>query len=463
MPTARPVPSAVVWLVPRSLRGRIVGIFVLASAVVLIGAFVLLNAIVSRQLDQSVTSSLRNRLDILAAAVHDGDSQTVRQDRFAQLLDSRGRIVLTSRLTEPGVGESPGMPIRVLTAAELRKAFQRPLLLDRQEPLLGPDARLATSVVGGKVLVVGDSRDSVLDAQQRLVRVFVTAAPLVLSALSVAGWLLAGAALRPVADLTAEASRISTDQSERRLTEPAGDDEIARLARTLNAMLSRLTTAVRREREFIDDASHELRTPIAVARGELELALQDPADTANVTASLSSALTELDRLSQLAEDLLVMARERAGALTPPLEPLALLPFARAEAHRLGRLVNAITYTTGRDVVVLADPALLARVLVNLVRNADAAGARHVEIHCGRSRNAGLLTVADDGPGFPPGMEASAFERFSRGDPARTRGTTGAGLGLAIVAAISRAHHGNAVAHNGGRLGGAEVQVTLPLA
>ena len=166
------------------------------------------------------------------------------------------------------------------------------------------------------VAVVATSTASLVQARDRLTIVLAVAGPILAAAIGAAAWIVTGAALRPVRRMTNEAATISMAESGRRLAQPAGEDEIAELGRTLNAMLARIETTIAHERAFIDDAAHELRSPIAVLRGELELTAHDPGDADAVAVGLASALEETDRLTRLSEDLLTLARADAGQLAP---------------------------------------------------------------------------------------------------------------------------------------------------
>jgi signal transduction histidine kinase len=217
------------------------------------------------------------------------------------------------------------------------------------------------------------------------------------------------------------------------------------LGETLDAMLDRLRNSYERERRFVADASHELRTPVAVIKTELEGALRAGGHDAPVREALAAAVEECDHLAQLAEDLLVLARSGEGRL--PVRPTALVAgevleavrerFAdRARARGRGiRVENA-----GR-LRLEADELRLRQALSNLVDNALRYGDGDVVLRSRAVDGAAELDVGDSGPGFPPDLDERAFERFTRGDSARTRG--GTGLGLAIVRAIAEAHGGTA--------------------
>ena len=204
------------------------------------------------------------------------------------------------------------------------------------------------------IVVVGASLDAVTRAQQRLGIVLAVASPLLIGALAGGGWILTAAALRPVGAMTTEAEAITVSQVGRRLPQPPGDDEIAHLGRTLNAMLDRIEGSIAHERSFLDDASHELRTPISILRAELELALGQPGDADELQQSLRSALEETERLVRLTDDLLVLARVDSEHLPLRAQPVELRGAAERVVERLGD-AGANIDVTGSRVVVQADP------------------------------------------------------------------------------------------------------------
>jgi signal transduction histidine kinase len=246
------------------------------------------------------------------------------------------------------------------------------------------------------------------------------------------------------------------------LPEPEGDDEIARLARTLNEMLARLEAGMERERRFVAEASHELRTPLASLKAELELALRRPRSTGELRAAIASAAEETDRLAALAEDLLVLARSDEGELRLDRRPIR----ARELLENVARRFAARAEEAGLDVEVDApaglagsgDRALLEQAVGNLVDNALRYGSGTVRLEAGADNGSLSLAVSDEGQGFAPEFLPRAFERFTRADASRAGGS--AGLGLAIVEAIARAHGGTASAENTPR-GGARVAVRVP--
>jgi len=355
------------------------------------------------------------------------------------------------------------------------KASRQNLFIDRRiphTPALGRRARLLAHPVhsneGTLVVVVGASTEAVFRGRERLALILAILSPLLGALLSAGGWLLAGAALRPVRKMSEEADAISLAQAGRRLPHPEGEDEIAQLGRTLNAMLDRIEAAFARERMFLDDASHELRTPIAVLRAELEVALLESGDRESLERSLRSALEEANRLAHLAEDLLVLARATAGRLPLRRRPVDVRALVESAARRIngsgGRSAPGVTMAVdGPAALAVVDPARLEQVVTNLVGNARRFARRRVQVRVRTEGDDVVVTVADDGPGFAPALLPVAFDRFTRAEAARSHEPgAGAGLGLAIASAIVRAHGGTISAANGPPLGGAAVVVRLPI-
>jgi two-component system OmpR family sensor kinase len=296
---------------------------------------------------------------------------------------------------------------------------------------------------------IGD-RDEVLAA---LLALLLVVGPLALLLAAFAGYRLAGAALRPVESMRREAAEISSETSGRRLPVPEARDEVRRLGETLNEMLERLDEGLLRERRFVADAGHELRTPLALLRTELELALRRPRSSEELEAAIRSATEEVERLIRLAEALLVLDSSGAPALQlGALDARELLDaVARRFAARAGADGRAIEMAGGGS--FRGDRDRLEQALGSLVDNALTHGEGTVRLEAERVEDELVLRVSDDGPGFPDDFVPHAFERFSRADEARTSG--GVGLGLAIVDAAARAHGGRASAS------GATVALVLP--
>jgi signal transduction histidine kinase len=278
----------------------------------------------------------------------------------------------------------------------------------------------------------------------------------------VAGYGAISVSLRPVERMRRRAEAISADKHGQRLPVPAARDEIGRLGHTLNDMLARLEEAFKRERAFVSDASHELRSPLTVLKGEIELALRKGRSADELAAALRSAGEETDRVVQLAEDLLVIARSDQGKL--PVRPAPVEvgevfgDLSKRFAIRSRESHRELVVEAPQDLRVTADPLRLRQALGNMVDNALRYGGGTVRLTAAESNGGVELHVMDDGPGFPPDFLGSAFERFSRADEARTPG--GAVLGLAISEAIAVAHEGTVGAANRPG-GGADVWIALP--
>ena len=315
-----------------------------------------------------------------------------------------------------------------------------------------------------EVLVVGSSLRVSDRSLERLRHELLFSSPLALLLATLAGYLLAGAALRPVEAMRRKAAAISAATPGSRLPVPRSQDEISRLAETLNEMLDRLETAFEHERRFVADASHELRTPLALLRTELELALRQPRSHEELEDALRSAFEETERLTSLAADLLLIASADQHALKIVHEQVSAQALLAAVADRFSvrarEARRAVTVRAGGDLVFAADRNRLEQALGNLVQNALVHGKGAVTLEARLASGRVELHVRDEGSGFPPGFAPHAFDRFSRADEARRR--SGSGLGLAIVHAIAVAHGGGAGVESlpGG---GADVWISVPAA
>ncbi len=297
---------------------------------------------------------------------------------------------------------------------------------------------------------------------QELLTLLLVVAPVALLLASLLGYGLATLALRPVESMRREAAAISAAEPGRRLPVGESRDEISRLGETLNEMLARLEAALERERGFVADAGHELRTPLALLKTELELALRRPRSEAELAAAVRSAADETDRLEQLAEDLLLLARSDRSQLALRRETVPADTLLESVAERFDRRAR----TAGRAIEVdsvdglelTADRARVEQALGNLVENALGHGGGTITLDALEQNGQVELHVRDDGPGFPADFLPHAFDRFTQADGARTG--AGTGLGLAIAEAIAAAHGGSAHAANRDG-GGGDVWLSLP--
>jgi len=322
----------------------------------------------------------------------------------------------------------------------------------------GPFIVVAAIRDGGTV-VVGRNIDDEVEARETVGRALVAGVPLVLLLVGIVTWWMTGRALRPVEDIREEVEHISARELERRVPDVPGDDEIARLAATMNRMLDRLQGSVERQRRFVSDASHELRSPVAAIRQHAEVAETHP--TAIRSEELAGdVLAETDRLQALVEDLLLLARLDEGAALTAAE-VDLDDLALVEAARLRSLstleVDATGVGAGR---VRGNRAALDRMVRNLSENAAGHARTRLAFGVHQSDGQVVLTVDDDGPGIAVVDRERVLERFVRLDESRGRGTGGSGLGLAIVREVARSHGGNAVLGDSS-LGGLRAEVRLP--
>ncbi|WUH99168.1 HAMP domain-containing histidine kinase [Spirillospora sp. NBC_00431] len=251
-------------------------------------------------------------------------------------------------------------------------------------------------------------------------------------------WRIVGRTLGPVEAIRTQLAEISATDLSRRVPEPSGQDEIAQLARTANATLDRLERAVARQRQFASDASHELRTPIAALRANLEDASMHPDDN-DLRAVVGSALRDTDRLESIVTDLLLLARIGTGG-TAAQEPIDLAELADAELRRRAFDLKVTTAVGGR-VTVRGVRMQLVRLLGNLLDNAERYAESSITVEVTRADGQALLTVTDDGVGIAPADRERVFQRFTRLDTARSRDAGGTGLGLAIAREIAQAHGG----------------------
>ncbi len=380
--------------------------------------------------------------------------------RVVQVLGPTGRVRFTT--VRAGAGSLLGGAELALAShgrivVQVDRATWRDPRLLLAEPLPGS---------GHRLLVVGASLDEVENAMVRVRDAFLAGGPLVVVLAMLGGWLLAGRALLPVERLRAEAAAISVRIPDHRLAEPDTNDEVARLAGTLNSLLDRLQGALTRQREFVAVASHELRTPLAVLQAELELASRPGRTEGEVRQTLEVLGPRVDQLVRLAGDLLLLARGDEAALPLQLAPRRLEPLVSSSLGSLCGVADVrgvvLALDADPEVTAAVDDGRFQQVVDNLVGNALEHGGdgELVEVSVRAEHGEPVLEVRDHGPGFPDDLLEEAFERFTRGDTARRRSKRGAGLGLAIVRLLVEAHGGTVTARNMGD-GGASVVVRLP--
>jgi two-component system, OmpR family, sensor kinase len=442
------------------IRIRLTLVFAAAMALMLAAMGIFVHSLVASDLSAALDRELRSRAQDLSGLVErngslerTGSPFIEHGESFAELLGRRGQVLDAT----PTIGT-----YRLLTMSELERATRGPTFVNRSSvPGLDEPARMLAVPLDRGVLVVGATRENRSETLSSLRDAFLIGGSVALLLSALGGYLLAGAALRPIEAMRRRAAEISASSLHERLPVAPANDEVARLGQTLNEMLGRLEDGLERERRFVSDASHELRTPLAMLRTELELALHKPRTPDELEQSVRSAAEETDRLSRIADDLLLLARAEQGKLPLQAEPTDLVDVLETVRTRFGGRAEL----EGRPLEVVVDDSPVARVdrlrleqaLGNLVDNALRHGDGAITLTAATRDFAAELHVLDEGPGFPDGFGDKAFEPFSRA----TASGDGSGLGLAIVATIVYAHAGQVEA--GSRQGGgADVSIRLPL-
>jgi signal transduction histidine kinase len=455
---------------PRTLRVRLGLIFGLTTTLVAAGFGALLLHQARRQLSIAIDEGLIPVATGLAQRVAAGGPSVISgpnpellppSDAMAQLLEPDGRIVASSSFL--GNDRPLLRPSGADKVVRLGRKVRRQTTIPKRSGGTAPVRVLALPVnVGDRslALVTATSFDESLRLEEELEKALTLGLPILAVAVALGGWLLTGAMFKPVRSMIEQADTISASEPGERLAISGGGAELRALAARLNAMLDRIDAAAARERAFLDDASHELRTPISIVRGELELARSRLAEGDHLRVALDSVLDEVERLEQLAHNLLVLARSRSGSLTAGDSPVDLETVVERAARAVSRRADSrgVHVRYSGNAVVNGDESALQRAVLNLLDNAVRYAAGEVTVTVDEHDTSVDVKVTDDGPGFDEALLPHAFDRYTR-DPDSGGGM---GLGLAITAAIVTAHGGTvAAANRPGR--GAEVAFSLPAA
>jgi two-component system OmpR family sensor kinase len=448
------------------IRLRLTLAFTLVMALVLAATGLFLYLRLGHELDTSLNAGLGSRADAVTALVRQADSGLGEggksalappDENFAQVIDEDGAVLDSTPLLRD---------VPILDPEQLTRARSGTIVLDLNAIPGGDDpVRVLATPVDAQgqrlVAVVGVSREGRSEALGSLRTQLLVGGPIALLLAALAGYALAAAALRPVESMRRGAAEISATSPGGRLPVSRPDDEIRRLGETLNEMLARLETALARERGFVADASHELRTPLSLLKTELELAVRQPRTQEELQSALRSAVEEVDRLAQLAEDLLAIARSDRGTLPIRPAPLKVADLFADVVYRFEARAAAaerrLEVDDPGDLMLVADGLRLEQALGNLVDNALRHGSGTIRLTAIELDGRVETHVTDEGEGFPPDFLPHAFERFSQADKSRRGG--GTGLGLAISEVIARAHGGCARARNQGS--GADTWLSLP--
>jgi signal transduction histidine kinase len=439
------------------MRTTLVAVAVVGVALAVAGLAVVW--VLSASLTGTVDASARLRADAIANLAAGGtlpNALAVPGDDsiLVQVIDTTGRVVASSaNVADEGalVRAGPGSSgVRISTVSGLPVGEQGAFRLVSQS-VATPHGRW--TVVAAASL--GPARHTL----STVIASLAVGLPILLVLVGLTVWLLAGRALAPVEAMRNRVADISSRSLDRRVPDPGGRDEIARLAGTMNDMLARLEDSQLRQRRFVADASHELRNPLASALTEVEVDLAHPG-TADWPATAARVRTQLQRLQSLVADLLGMARVDAGAVAPRHEPVDLDELVRSQSNRLRATSPVPIDTSAVDPVrLLGNRDELGRALANLIENAARHARSHVLVSLVAGRDGAELVVADDGPGIPIHQQDLIFEPFARLDDSRSREDGGTGLGLSIVKDIVTAHGGTISVDDNGP--GARFRVRLP--
>jgi signal transduction histidine kinase len=468
------------WWRGRSLRARLTLITSAGLALALAAAGVLLVNALRLSLIRGLDDSARQGAVEVAALIAQNrlpDPVPIGSGTLTiQVLDAQGRI------TDVSPGADRLVPL--LTPAQAQAAAgsgQGRMLSGPPRGLPGLLRVVAVRASGGQVVVAGVSFAQAGDSIAAVARALLIGMPLLFGLLALATWLVTGYTLRPIAELRRGAAEVTQTGVPRDLPVPPARDEVRSLAVTLNDMLSRLAQAQQRQRDLVSDTAHELRSPIASIRAQLEVAIDHP-DGLDWAETARDVHADTLRLARLAEDLLLLARldeQRPGGLRMGRSPVDLAALTGSVAARYAGARVPVRAEAPGPVMVSGDPDALGRLVVNLLDNAVRHAAGQVSVSVRAEAGTAALVVTDDGPGIPVADRERAFGRFARLEAARNRdagdgagtarngaglsgaGLSGAGLGLAIVRSTAEAHGGTVTLSDAGP--GLRATVLLPQA
>ncbi|WP_258063614.1 ATP-binding protein [Rathayibacter sp. AY1C4] len=429
----------------RSLRTRITAAATAVVAAAALLGSVLFVLVLSSVLASSAASAADAEAERVAALVEQGGPEAVRGSEGLVQLVVDGRVAAAGE-------DAEDLPPLALAESD------DPVTVDVDDE--GPVVVAARELDDDSLVVVGVPDEGREEAVSTTIGLLAVAVPLLIALVAVVCAVVVGRALRPVERMREEAEAVTSSALDRRIAAPGSGDEVDRLAHTLNRMLDRLQSGHERQRRFVSDASHELRSPVAALRQTAEVALAHPdrLDSARLARTVAE---ESVRLGGLIEGLLLLARADEARLAVASAPVDLDDLALGEVRRLRDSGARVDASGISAVQAVADEALLSRALRNLVDNAVRHRSSQLALSTRIDGAEAVLAVDDDGPGIPAAERERVLERFVRLDEGRARDAGGSGLGLAIVAGIARAHGGRVVVGDSA-LGGARVEVRVPL-
>ena len=410
----------------------VTGLTLTAGALLLV---LTLQARLTASNDQVDRARLHELTDQVAAGTLPTTLTDIGDDGVAQAVDGSGRVVARSaNISDAG-------PIASVDPAsdEVRLELDAPD--DTETERYRVWAARADGPDGPVTVFVGTSEEAVHEASRTLTRALLIGVPATTLLLGLATWLLVGRALREVDAIRTEVDSITDAELHRRVPATRTDDEVGRLAATMNRMLARLEASSTRQRTFVADASHDLQSPLAAQRARLEVALASPTRT-EVDGLARDLLAGNAEMEGLVHDLLFLATDDAGAPPPAMVPLDLDDLVLEEVARLRPATGLLLDTAGVSAApVRGDRGELRRLVRNLLDNAARHAASTVHVAVAVDNGVVRLEVRDDGAGVAAADAERVFERFHRGDAARSRDDAGSGLGLAIARTVARRHGG----------------------
>lgn len=419
------------------------------------GAVLLLGALRTGLVDEVEQSAQRQAAEVLAALA-EGDAQRALavsddDEELVQVVAGDGEVLAASDNVQ---GRDPVVPVD-----QVDDTVTVDVVLDEESEELLVVAE--DGEVDGRevVVLVGRSLDEATEPTEAVRSLLWVGGPLLAAMVAVTTWFVVGRALAPVGRIRREVEHITFSEMHRRVHVPAARDEIARLAETMNGMLARLDAGQERQRRFVADASHELRSPLASLRQHAEVALAH-GDRVQVGDLAEVMQAESVRMQRLVDDLLLLARSDEGSLTTTRRPVDVDDLVFGEARRL-RDAGVVQVDTSRVGAgrVRGDGAALRRVIANLADNAARHATHRVAFILETRRDEVIVHVDDDGSGIPVDERQRVLDRFVRLDEGRARDTGGAGLGLAIAAEVVTAHGGTLTVEES-PMGGARLTVRL---
>jgi len=436
---------------PAGIRARVTATAVAVVGIASILAAFAMVAFVGRSLTAQAADQATVRAQQIADdGVKDGGSIVVAdpEEQFVQVL--RGSTVVASS------ANVAGLPALAIPGSDGAVGVRVPVVagpfIAASEVMVGAD--------GPRTVVVGLNIDDIDEARHVVALALLAGVPLLLIVVGLVTWRMVGRTLRPVEDMREEVERISSTELDRRVPTPSRDDEVGRLARTMNRMLDRLERGQERQRRFISDASHELRSPVAAIRQHAEVAVEHP-DTTNLEELTGVVLAEDARLQGLVDDLLLLARLDEDVRPTWFDEVDLDDVVLAEASRLRGTTSLAVDTRGVSTArILGRRADLERIVRNLTDNALHHARARISLGVQTSDGHVALMVDDDGPGIASADRERALERFVRLEGARGRATGGTGLGLSIVREVALAHGGVVVLGRSPE-GGLRAEVRFP--